>query len=95
MRTPLALLCAAVLAGCGVTAPSRQEAASVAAAPAAVVASRLEPAAQFQGSQVRYADGAVIGATGGAGTPSTARASISLQPPPAGSRPTPASTSPM
>jgi hypothetical protein len=67
MRTPLALLCAAVLAGCGVTAPSRQEAASVAAAPAAVVASRLEPAAQFQGSQVRYADGAVIGATGGAG----------------------------
>jgi hypothetical protein len=67
MRTSLAFFCAAALAGCGVTAPSRQEAASVAAAPAAVVASRLEPAAQFQGSQVRYADGAVIGATGGAG----------------------------
>jgi hypothetical protein len=67
MRTPLALLSAAALAGCGVTAPSRQDAASIAAAPAAVVASPLEPAAQFQGSQVRYADGAVIGATGGAG----------------------------
>jgi len=39
----------------------------MAAAPAAVVASPLEPAAQFQGSAVRYADGAVIGATGGAG----------------------------
>jgi len=67
MRIPLALLSAAVLAGCGVTAPPRQDAASIAAAPAAVVASPLEPAAQFQGSQVRYADGAVIGATGGAG----------------------------
>ena len=67
MRTPLALFCAAALAGCGVTAPSRQDAASIAAAPAAVVASPLEPAAQFQGSQVRYADGAVLGATGGAG----------------------------
>src|SRR5678816_1919139 len=67
MRTPLALFSVAALAGCGVTAPSRHDAASIAAAPAAVVASPLEPAAQFQGSQVRYADGAVIGATGGAG----------------------------
>jgi hypothetical protein len=67
MRAPVALLCAAVLAGCGVTAPQRQDATSPAAAPDAVVASPLEPAAQFQGSHVNYADGAVIGATGGAG----------------------------
>jgi hypothetical protein len=67
MRAPLALLCAAVLAGCGVTAPYRHDAASSAAAPDAVVASPLEPAAQFQGSHANYADGAVIGATGGAG----------------------------
>ena len=67
MRTSLAFFCAAALAGCGVMEPSRQDAAPVAAAPAAVVASPLEPAAQFQGSQASYADGAVIGATGGAG----------------------------
>ena len=67
MRTPLALFSAAVLAGCGVTAPPRQDAASIAAGPAAVVASPLEPAAQFQGSAASYADGAMVGAVGGAG----------------------------
>src|SRR6185369_13817312 len=66
MRTPLALFFAAVLAGCGVTAPHRQDPATATAEPVAVVASALEPAAQFQGSHASY-DGAVIGATGGAG----------------------------
>jgi hypothetical protein len=65
MRTPLALFFTAVLAGCGVTAPHRQDPA--AAEPVAVVASPLEPAAQFQGSHANYADGAVLGAAGGAG----------------------------
>ncbi len=67
MRTPLALLIAAALAGCGVTAPHRQDPGQAAAGPAAVVASPLEPAAQFNGSNANYADGALVGAAGGAG----------------------------
>jgi hypothetical protein len=66
MRTPLALLFAAVLAGCGVTAPYREDRAAAQAEPVAVVASALEPAAQLQGGRASY-DGAMIGATGGAG----------------------------
>src|SRR3954469_1193717 len=66
MRTPLALLFAAVLAGCGVTAPYREDRAAAEAEPVAIVASALEPAAQLQGGRTSY-DGAMIGATGGAG----------------------------
>jgi hypothetical protein len=66
MRTPLALFFAAVLAGCGVTAPHRQAPAAATAEPVAVVASPLEPAAQFQGRHASY-DATMIGATGGAG----------------------------
>jgi len=66
MRIPLALAFAAVLAGCGVTAPYRQDRAAAQPEPVAVVASALEPAAQLQGGRASY-DGAMIGATGGAG----------------------------
>jgi len=67
MRTSLALLCAATLAGCGVTDLQWEGPAPVAASPSAVVASPLEPAAQFNGSPANYADGALVGAAGGAG----------------------------
>src|SRR3954452_7516360 len=66
MRIPLALAFAAVLAGCGVTAPYRQDRGAAQPEPVAVVASALEPAAQLQGGRASY-DGAMIGATGGAG----------------------------
>lgn len=66
MRTALALVSAVVLAGCGVTAPYRQDRAGAKAQPVAVVASALEPAAQLRGGRASY-DGAMIGATGGAG----------------------------
>jgi hypothetical protein len=62
VRNPLALLLAAALAGCGATIPERDN-----PAPLAIVASPLEPAAQFGGSNANYADGALIGAAGGAG----------------------------
>src|SRR5580765_1707901 len=62
MRTPLALFFAAVLAGCGITGLHRQDPAE----PVAVVASPLEPAAQFEGGHASH-DGAVVGAAGGAG----------------------------
>ena len=65
MRTSLALSLAAALTGCGVSALQRQDPA--AAGPAAVVASPLEPAAQFNGSNASYAEGALLGAAGGAG----------------------------
>ena len=64
MRTSLALSLAAALTGCGVSVPQRQDAGL---APAAVVASPLEPAAQFDGSNASYAEGALLGAAGGAG----------------------------
>ena len=66
-RNSLVLCLAAALTGCGVSAPKRQEAGPAAAAPAAVVASALEPAAQFNGSNANYVDGALVGAAGGAG----------------------------
>jgi hypothetical protein len=52
----------AFLAGCAGTAAYKGEIGSV-----AIVASPYEPAAQFNGSNANYADGAVIGAAGGAG----------------------------
>lgn len=67
MRIPLALLCAAALAGCGVTDLQWDGPAPVAASPVAVVASPLEPAAQLNGGHANYADGAFLGAAGGAG----------------------------
>ena len=67
MRTPLALLCAATLAGCGVTDLQWEAPAPVAASPVAVVASPLEPAAQLNGGHANYADGAFVGGAGGAG----------------------------
>jgi hypothetical protein len=63
MRNLLALLIAAPLAGCTTTPPRpQQDLGSV-----AIVASPYEPAAQFNGSNANYADGAVIGGVGGAG----------------------------
>jgi hypothetical protein len=67
MRTSLALSLAVALTGCGVSAPQRQDAGPAAAGPVAVVASPLEPAAQFNGSNASYAEGALLGAAGGAG----------------------------
>ncbi|HEY1291054.1 MAG TPA: hypothetical protein VGF58_22190, partial [Burkholderiales bacterium] len=67
MRTSLALVCAATLAGCGVTDLLSEGPAPIAASPVAVVASPLEPAAQLNGSPGNYADGAFVGAAGGAG----------------------------
>jgi hypothetical protein len=67
MRTSLALSLALALTGCGVSAPQRQDAGPAAAGPVAVVASPLEPAAQFNGSNANYVDGALVGAAGGAG----------------------------
>jgi hypothetical protein len=65
MRSPLTLFLAALLTGCSVTGPQRQQPAS--GAPVLVVASALEPAAQFNGSNANYVDGALVGAAGGAG----------------------------
>jgi hypothetical protein len=67
MRTSLALSLAVALTGCGVSAPQRQDAGPAAGGPVAVVASPLEPAAQFNGSNASYAEGALLGAAGGAG----------------------------
>jgi hypothetical protein len=67
MRTPLAVCLIALLTGCGVTGPQRQAPVAAAGAPALVVASALEPAAQFNGSNANYVDGALVGAAGGAG----------------------------
>jgi hypothetical protein len=65
MRSRLTLFLAALLTGCSVTGPQRQQPAS--GAPVLVVASALEPAAQFNGSNANYVDGALVGAAGGAG----------------------------
>jgi hypothetical protein len=62
MRNRLSFLFVAALAGCGATSPQQKTLGSV-----AVVASPYEPAAQFNGSNANYADGAVIGGVGGAG----------------------------
>jgi hypothetical protein len=67
MRSPLALFLAALLTGCGVTGPHRQQPAAASGAPVVVVASALEPAAQFNGSNANYIDGALVGVAGGAG----------------------------
>jgi hypothetical protein len=61
MRTAFTLLLAAALAGCSASAPQRS------AAPAAIVASALEPAAQLDAAGASYAEGALLGAAGGAG----------------------------
>ena len=67
MRTFAGLFLAAAVAGCSVTDLLLQDPAPAAASPVAVVPSPLEPAAQFQGSAASYADGAMVGAVGGAG----------------------------
>ena len=67
MRIPLTLFLAAVMAGCSVTDLLLQDPAPIAASPVAVVASPLEPAAQLNGGHANYADGAFVGAAGGAG----------------------------
>ena len=55
------------MAGCGVSSPHRLDPGPAVSAPVAVVAAPLEPAAQFNGSQANYLDGALVGAAGGAG----------------------------
>jgi hypothetical protein len=67
MRPPLALLLTAAVAGCGVTPPHRLDPGPAASAPSAIAAAPLEPAAQFNGSNASYAEGALLGAAGGAG----------------------------
>ena len=67
MRNSSALVVAALLTGCGVTGPHRQEPVAASGAPVLVVASALEPAAQFNGSNANYVDGTLVGAAGGAG----------------------------
>lgn len=52
----------AALAGCGTVPPPRAN-----VAPSAVVASPHEPAAQLEAAKASYAEGAVLGAAGGAG----------------------------
>jgi hypothetical protein len=67
MRKSPALAFAALLTGCSVTSPHRNDPGRAASAPAAVVAAPLEPAAQFNGGKANYVDGALVGAAGGAG----------------------------
>jgi hypothetical protein len=67
MRNSPVLVLAALLTGCGVTSPSRQQPVAASGTPVLVVASGLEPAAQFNGSNANYVDGAIVGAAGGAG----------------------------
>jgi hypothetical protein len=67
MRNASALVVAALLTGCGVTGLHRQEPAAASGAPVVVVAAALEPAAQFNGGNANYVDGALVGAAGGAG----------------------------
>lgn len=62
MRRAFSLVLAVAVAGCGTALPERRDAGTV-----AVVASPLEPAAQIQGGNASYAEGAVVGAAGGAG----------------------------
>ena len=67
MRTALCYFLVAALAGCGSTAPRVLENPRSNLGSVAVVASPLEPAAQFNGPNASYADGAIVGAAGGAG----------------------------
>ena len=62
MRTLVSLVVTAALAGCAATPPPR-----AGVAPTAVVASPYEPAAQLEAAKASYAEGAVLGAAGGAG----------------------------
>jgi hypothetical protein len=62
MRAFFPLILAAAIAGCGSTPPPRAKVAAT-----AVVASPYEPAAQMQAVDASYAEGAVLGAAGGAG----------------------------
>jgi hypothetical protein len=61
MRTPFTLLLVAALAACSSTVQRSS------VAPEAIVASPFEPAAQLEGVKASYAEGAVLGAAGGAG----------------------------
>lgn len=60
-RAVASIVIASLLAGCSGTAP-RESMGSI-----AIVPSALEPAAQLEGGGANYAEGAVIGAAGGAG----------------------------
>jgi hypothetical protein len=61
MRKAFTLLLCGALAGCSAIAPQRST------APAAIVASPFEPAAQLDAASASYAEGALLGAAGGAG----------------------------
>jgi hypothetical protein len=68
MRIPLSLaLIAALLAGCAGKSTYGTSAYKGESGSVAIVASPYEPAAQFNGSNANYTDGAVIGGIGGAG----------------------------
>jgi hypothetical protein len=62
VRKPLSIVLASALAGCAATSPSYET-----PRPVAVVASPYEPAAQLDAASASYAEGAVLGAAGGAG----------------------------
>ena len=61
MRKAFTLLLCAAMVGCSTIAPQRST------APAAIVASPFEPAAQLDAASASYAEGALLGAAGGAG----------------------------
>src|SRR4051812_35906729 len=67
MRIPLSIILVTALAGCTAASNRRQDPGTLASGTVAVVASPYEPAAQLNGSNANYADGAVIGGVGGAG----------------------------
>jgi len=67
MRIFPVVFVAAAVTGCSVIDLQWQDPSPVAASPVAVVASPLEPAAQLNGGHSNYADGAFVGAAGGAG----------------------------
>ena len=74
MRTFPSLVVAAAIAGCGSTPPPRTGVAA-----SAIVASPYEPAAQLDAAKASYAEGAVLGAAGGAGVGAlSAKASAGL-----------------
>jgi hypothetical protein len=74
MRTFPSLVVAAAIAGCGSAPPPRANFAA-----SAIVASPYEPAAQLDAAKASYAEGAVLGAAGGAGVGAlSAKASAGL-----------------
>jgi hypothetical protein len=64
-RAVASLLVASLLASCG-GAPTREKFGEIRGS-VAIVASPYEPAAQLEGVKANYADGAIVGAAGGAG----------------------------